>query len=168
MDQDDPTPDDFDTPWKTALTRYLPEFMAFYFPEAHAAIDWQQPHRFLDQELAQVVRDAQLGKRLVDRLVEVSTLAHGRQWVYIHLEVQGQRDKEFAERLFTSTTTGCTIGIIARWQPWRCSRTSRRGMRPSGAWPGCCTSGTENRGQIYLFTVPLRTRTVGQSRSGKN
>ena len=36
MDQDDPTPDDFDTPWKTALTRYLPEFMAFYFPEAHA------------------------------------------------------------------------------------------------------------------------------------
>ena len=24
MDQDDPTPDDFDTPWKTALTRYLP------------------------------------------------------------------------------------------------------------------------------------------------
>ena len=36
MDQDDPTPDDFDTPWKTALTRYLPEFMAFYFPEAYA------------------------------------------------------------------------------------------------------------------------------------
>ena len=79
MDQDDPTPDDFDTPWKTALTRYLPEFMAFYFPEAYAAIDWRQPHRFLDQELAQVVRDAGLGKRLVDRLVEVATLASGPQ-----------------------------------------------------------------------------------------
>ena len=62
MDQDDPTPDDFDTPWKTALTRYLPEFMAFYFPDAYAAIDWRKPHRFLDQELAQLVRDARLGK----------------------------------------------------------------------------------------------------------
>jgi len=25
--------DDFDTPWKDAVTRYFPEFMAFYFPE---------------------------------------------------------------------------------------------------------------------------------------
>lgn len=60
--------DDFDTPWKDALTRYLPEFMAFYFPPAHAAIDWNRSYTFLDQELAQVVRDAALGKRLVDRL----------------------------------------------------------------------------------------------------
>lgn len=93
--------DDFDTPWKDALTRYLPEFMAFYFPLAYAAIDWNKPHTFLDQELAQVVRDAELGKRMVDRLVEVATLTSGTQWVYIHIEVQGQQDKDFAERLFT-------------------------------------------------------------------
>ena len=37
--------------------------MAFYFPLAHAEIDWQQPHVFLDQELTQVVEDAELGKR---------------------------------------------------------------------------------------------------------
>ena len=48
LDQGDPTPDNYDTPWKAALTRYLPEFMAFYIPEAHAAIDWHQPPRFLD------------------------------------------------------------------------------------------------------------------------
>jgi hypothetical protein len=24
--------DDYDSPWKDALTRYFPEFMAFYFP----------------------------------------------------------------------------------------------------------------------------------------
>ena len=34
------SPDDFDTPWKDALTRYLPEFLACYFPQAHAVIDW--------------------------------------------------------------------------------------------------------------------------------
>jgi len=27
--------DDYDTPWKDALTRYFPEFMTFYFPRAH-------------------------------------------------------------------------------------------------------------------------------------
>jgi hypothetical protein len=78
--------DDFDSPWKDALTRYLPEFLAFYFPHAHAGIDSGQPHRFLDEELAQVVRDAQLGRRRVDRLVEVATRDAGPQWVYIHIE----------------------------------------------------------------------------------
>jgi hypothetical protein len=92
--------DDYDSPWKDAITRYLPEFMAFYFPDAHAEIDWSRPHRFLDQELAQVVRDAELGKRNVDRLVEVATRTSGTRWVYVHIEVQGQHDAGFAERLF--------------------------------------------------------------------
>jgi hypothetical protein len=30
--------DDYDSPWKDALTRYFPEFMSFYFPEAHRQI----------------------------------------------------------------------------------------------------------------------------------
>ncbi|MEG3439404.1 DUF4351 domain-containing protein [Pannus brasiliensis CCIBt3594] len=92
--------DDYDSPWKDALTRYLPEFLAFYFPLAHAGIDWTRPHTFLDQELAQIARDAELGKRRVDRLVEVATLTDGSQWVYIHVEIQGQLDRDFAERLF--------------------------------------------------------------------
>jgi len=93
--------DDFDTPWKDAVTRYFPEFMAFYFPEAHSQIDWEQSYTFLDQELAQVVQDAELGKRLIDRLVRVAILAGGEAWVYIHIEVQGGHDSQFAERMFT-------------------------------------------------------------------
>ena len=30
--------DDYDTPWKDAVTRYFPEFMAFYFPSASQQI----------------------------------------------------------------------------------------------------------------------------------
>jgi hypothetical protein len=71
--------DDYDSPWKDAITRYLPEFMDFYFPLAHAIIDWDKPHTFLDQELAQIVRDAELGQRRIDRLVEVATLTSGSQ-----------------------------------------------------------------------------------------
>lgn len=93
--------DDHDTPWKDALTRYFPEFMAFYFPQAANRIDWAHGYTFLDQELAQVVRDAELGKRLVDKLVRVTTPGGAEQWVYIHVEVQGRHDSDFAERLFT-------------------------------------------------------------------
>ena len=55
--------DDYDTPWKEAVAGHFPEFMAFYFPGAHAAIDWSRPHDFLDQELAALSHDAALGKR---------------------------------------------------------------------------------------------------------
>lgn len=93
-------PDDYDSPWKTALVRYFPEFLAFYFPTAHESIDWTVSHRFLEQELAQIVADAELGRRRVDCLVEVTLTTAKQEWVYIHVEVQGRRDKTFAERLF--------------------------------------------------------------------
>jgi hypothetical protein len=96
-----PPSDDYDTPWKEAVERYFEELLAFYFPKAHAQIDWTRPYRFLNQELAQVVQDAELGKRLADRLVEVSQRKGGEAWVYLHLEVQGQHETAFAERLFT-------------------------------------------------------------------
>ena len=93
--------DDYDSPWKEALTRYFPEFLDFYFPLTYQAIDWTQPHTFLDQELAQIVRDGEIGKRRIDRLVQVTTLTSAIEWVYIHIEVQSQVDSAFAERLFT-------------------------------------------------------------------
>ena len=93
--------DDYDSPWKEALTRYLPEFLDFYFPLAYQAIDWTQPHTFLDQELAQIVRDSELGKRRIDRLVQVTTRTLEIEWVYIHIEVQSHVDSDFTERLFT-------------------------------------------------------------------
>ncbi len=67
MESQIPSNDDYDTPWKDALTRYFPEFMAFYFPLAAAEIDWQQPHVFLDQELAQVLYERHWSKqRIID------------------------------------------------------------------------------------------------------
>ena len=110
------TGDDYDTPRKDVLTRYFPKFMAFFFPHAHAEIDWREPHVFFDQELAQFVQDAELGMRLVDHLVQVATRASGQQWGYIHVEVQGQHDAGFPERLFT--TTGFTTATAARSPLW--------------------------------------------------
>jgi hypothetical protein len=92
--------DDYDSPWKDALTRYFPEFMSFYFPQAHRQIDWAVPVVFLEQELAQVVRDGEMGCRRVDKLVRVALRKGTEEWVLVHVDVQGQYDKTFAERIF--------------------------------------------------------------------
>ncbi len=92
--------DQYDTPWKEAVERCFPEFMAFYFPAAHAQIDWTLGYTFLEQELQAIVRDAELGRRYVDKLVQVHRLSGQEDWIYIHLEVQGSAQAEFAKRMF--------------------------------------------------------------------
>jgi len=94
------TPDDYDSPWKDAVERYFPEFIAFYFPDASQQINWARGHEFLDQELRAVVQDAELGKRFVDKLAKVALQDGSERWVYVHLEVQGSAQAEFAERMF--------------------------------------------------------------------
>jgi hypothetical protein len=94
-------PDDYDSPWKEVLERYFEDFMAFFFPDAHADIDWSKGYEFLDKELQQVVREAELGRRLVDKLVKVWRKDGGEVWVLSHVEVQGQEETDFAERMYT-------------------------------------------------------------------
>ena len=95
-----PEHDEYDSPWKEAVDNYFPEFMAFYFPDADSQIDWTEEPIFLDQELRAVVRDAELGKRFVDKLVQIKLLTGENKWIYVHIEVQGAPQAEFAERMF--------------------------------------------------------------------
>ena len=91
---------DQDSPWKEVLERYFESFLAFFFPRAHAEIDWAKGYELLDKELQKVVRDAELGRRLVDKLVKVYTLAGSEAWVLIHIEVQGQEDADLDKRMY--------------------------------------------------------------------
>jgi len=61
---------------------------------------WSKEYVFLDQELRAVVQDAELGKRFVDKLVRVNVLNGEEKWIYIHVEVQGTKQAEFAKRIF--------------------------------------------------------------------
>ena len=92
--------DEYDSPWKDAIEHAFPEFMAFFFPAACAQINWVRGHEFKNIELRQVVRDAKLGKRFADALVRVTLVNGEERWIYIHIEVQGTRQTEFAERMF--------------------------------------------------------------------
>jgi len=91
---------DCDSPWKNVLERYFPEFLAFFFPAAYAGIDWSQGYTFLDKELQKVVRDATLGRRYADILARVIDHAGVEDWVLVHIEVQGQHEADFGQRMF--------------------------------------------------------------------
>ena len=91
---------EFDSPWKDILQLYFEDFMLFFFPQAHGEIDWTQTPVFLDKELQQVVRDAELGRRLADKLVKIYRKSGEENWILIHVEIQAQEESNFAQRMF--------------------------------------------------------------------
>lgn len=92
--------DEYDSPWKEAIETYFQECIEFFFPVAGEGIDWKRGYTFLDKELQQVVRDAELGQRYVDKLVQVWRLNGEETWVLIHLEVQSNEETNFAQRMY--------------------------------------------------------------------
>ena len=92
--------DTYDSPWKDVLDRYLQHFFALLFPEIHTGIDWSRPPVSLEQELRKIVRDAEVGKRLADKLFQVWRKDGTEVDVLINVEVQGTGDPHFAKRMF--------------------------------------------------------------------
>ncbi len=97
----DPSPpSDLDAAWKETLDLYFEPFLAFLFPEAHAAINWDRSVEFLDKEFQDLIPEAEIGRRYADKLVK-AWLNNGEEaFILIHVEVQSQEDSGFAERMF--------------------------------------------------------------------
>lgn len=92
---------DYDSPWKEIIELYFTRFLEFFFTLAYDAIDWTRPYEFLDTELQQLEPDAEIGRRFVDKVAKVWLLDGQEAWVLVHVEVQGQYDSQFAERMYT-------------------------------------------------------------------
>lgn len=93
-------PDDYDGPWKEALEAYLPEIIAFFFPQMYRDIAWERGHQWMDNELQQVAPDSERGSQAVDKLASVSLRDGTETWLLLHLEVQSQYQSTFARRMF--------------------------------------------------------------------
>jgi hypothetical protein len=91
---------EFDSPWKEVLDRYFELCLAFFFPQAHADIDWRRGYEMLDKELQQIVRQAQQGRRVVDKLVKVWLKSGEERWLLIHIEVQTWKEGDFPKRIY--------------------------------------------------------------------
>jgi predicted transposase/invertase (TIGR01784 family) len=97
----DPSPpSDLDAAWKETLDLYFEPFLAFLFPDAHAAINWDRSVEFLDKEFQDLIPEAEIGRRYADKLVK-AWLNNGEEaFILIHVEVQSQEDSGFAQRMF--------------------------------------------------------------------
>lgn len=89
--------DNYDSPWKRALKHHLADFIAFFFRQYCALIDWGRPVEFRDKELAAVVGDGR-PRTLIADLLASAFLLDGRA-ILLHIEVQAQRDPALAERI---------------------------------------------------------------------
>lgn len=80
---------DFDSPWKDLIETYFDQVMTFFFPAARDDFDWGNPHEFLNTEFQQIVRDAELERRLADHLVS-QPLCHCNKSPYPGKAIQGK------------------------------------------------------------------------------
>lgn len=58
---------DFDGPWKEVLDEAFPLFVALFFPNLSARIDWATDHVALESELQKSLPEALGGARRADR-----------------------------------------------------------------------------------------------------
>mgnify|MGYP000140792943 CR=1 FL=1 len=93
-------PSDYDSPWKEAIDIYFEPFMEFFFHQAYQEIDWSRGYESLDTELQEIIRDAETGRRLADKLVRVWLLSGKEALILIHIEIQSQVQADFGKRMY--------------------------------------------------------------------
>jgi len=92
----------YDESWKHVLDKYIWEFLEFYFPSRVEYIDKSKGYEFLDKELDKILPQSKSRKRRVDKLVKVFQRGEEPLFLMVHIEIQTYREREFAERMFTS------------------------------------------------------------------
>ncbi|MES2112801.1 MAG: Rpn family recombination-promoting nuclease/putative transposase [Bacteroidota bacterium] len=88
--------------WKAILEDFFDDFLRFFVPNADELFDFSKGFEFLDKELEQLFPpdDDNFSPQFVDKLVKVTTFEGNEECVFVHVEVQGYPDKDFALRMF--------------------------------------------------------------------
>jgi hypothetical protein len=89
--------------WKGMLEEVFDDLLRFVFPAADQELDLKRRFEFLDKELAEInpQPDKTGQTRFVDKLVKVYRRNGEERWLLVHIEVQAQKDPNFARRMFT-------------------------------------------------------------------
>ncbi|MEZ6142511.1 MAG: hypothetical protein R3B84_18280 [Zavarzinella sp.] len=93
---------EFDSPWKETLENFLPDIFEILFPQWYPTFDWDAGFRSLDTELRTLLPDSDAGMVRADALFEVGSHLSPTEPIvlFIHFEVQAQRDPMLPERMF--------------------------------------------------------------------
>ena len=92
----------YDSAWKTVIRFLLKQFLEFFFPVIHDAIDFDKEVTFLDKELKEINPNSNMGDREADALVKVHLKDGTTQYICLvaHIEVQGDLRSDLMERIF--------------------------------------------------------------------
>jgi hypothetical protein len=82
------------------LEFYLPALIELLFGDVAALVDWSRPVAFLDSELQAIVPDSEAGDLRADKLVQVTRRDGTDALLFIHFEIQAQRDPALPRRMF--------------------------------------------------------------------
>ena len=131
------------------LEQFFEQCFEFFFPAAHAAIDWSRGVEFLDKEMQQIVADAELGRRLADKLAKVWLRDGTELRVIVHLEVQGELQRIFEERIYVYSFRSfdryrCPVAKLCHSDRRKSQLASGR-VQLSGARHGTAVAATQHR-----------------------
>jgi len=91
-----------DALWKGLLENIFDDFLRFFYQNADDVFDFKKGFTYLDKELADLFpHDKNNAPKHVDKLVKCFTKRGDIKWFLVHIEIQGQKDKEFGLRMFT-------------------------------------------------------------------
>ncbi|MFN4151761.1 MAG: hypothetical protein ACK4IX_12530 [Candidatus Sericytochromatia bacterium] len=89
-----------DEKWKSLISKYLKDFLAFFMLDLYKEIDFEKGYEFLDGELNRIKIKSKSKNRRSDKLVKVYLKDGTEKYILIHIEVQGYFDDEFSKRMF--------------------------------------------------------------------
>ena len=135
-----------DSAWKDILTVWFPEFMVFFYPELATEIDWSAGYESLDKELQTITTQAMLGNRFVDKLMKVKSCEGKELWVLLHIEIQGEKERDFEKRLFEYYYR--LLLCLRNWQRSRLAKILMPVLPKNSASPESCSDRGLNRDAI--------------------
>ena len=84
-----------DSIWKVVMEEVFDDLLRFVYPDADHVYDLGRGFEFLEQELAQLYPDPEEANdtRYADKLVKVYTREGQEEWVFFHVEIQGDTSR---------------------------------------------------------------------------
>lgn len=78
----------------------FPPVPGIFFAKIYKDIDFERDYAFLDKEFQKIVKESHVGRRYADKLVKVYLKGGSEKWLLINIEVQGESEERFEERLY--------------------------------------------------------------------
>jgi len=76
------------------------EFREFFYPVAHADIDWSRGYEILNTELEKILTEAEVGKGFTEILVKVYRKNGEQRYVLVHIKVISDYEADLPERIY--------------------------------------------------------------------